>query len=241
VQTQLIPVLDLCGGIVVRAVAGRRSEYRPLRSLLTAATEPVEVLENLRVATGLETFYVADLDGIMDARPDWESLQRLTATGARLMIDAGVRCLEELNAVRLGSNVQPVIATETWGCLKQLPVDGASDVICSLDLHAGSLRLADREAAAAGVTLEQLTERLWRAGLGRWIILDTAAVGMGTGLPTLELCRRLRTSYPDSELISGGGVNSDACVREAESAGLDGLLVASALHDRRLKAFRGGQ
>jgi len=240
-KTQLIPVLDLCGGIVVRAVAGKRSDYRPLRSLLTTSLEPVEVLENLREATGLDTFYVADLDGIMNAKPDWVTLQRLTSTQATLIIDAGVRSPEDLQAVRLGPNVQPVIATETWTRLDLLPVAGPSDLICSLDLHAGSLRLADPQAAAAGVTPEQFAERLWGAGLRRWIVLDTASVGTGTGLRTLELCRRLKASFPDSELITGGGVNSDACVREAESAGLDRLLVASALHDRRLTALQGGR
>src|SRR3954451_24567824 len=45
---QIIPVLDIQGGIVVRAIGGRRSEYRPLVSRLTDSTEPLAVAHAMR-------------------------------------------------------------------------------------------------------------------------------------------------------------------------------------------------
>ena len=48
---RLIPVLDLMNGKVVRAVGGRRDEYRPVVSTLTPSTEPVEVAMALLAAT----------------------------------------------------------------------------------------------------------------------------------------------------------------------------------------------
>src|SRR5688572_10458089 len=52
------------GGVVVRAVGGRREEYRPLQSKLTGSTDPVEVARVLIETTGAERLYVADLDAI---------------------------------------------------------------------------------------------------------------------------------------------------------------------------------
>jgi len=226
----LIPVLDLRGGVVVHAIAGQRSAYRPLKSLLTDSIEPVEVLLQLRAATGLETFYVADLDGIIDGRPDWNVLQRLTDTGVRLLIDAGTRRVGDIDAVRLGRNVRPVVGTESFAELDRLLSGTATDVVCSIDLHAGRLRIADQSPEAGQITVELLAERLWTAGFRNWIVLDTAAVGTGRGIPTLPLCRTLNCHFPGVELISGGGVRSQECLLEAREAGVTGVLVASALH-----------
>ncbi|MFM8475008.1 MAG: HisA/HisF-related TIM barrel protein [Planctomycetaceae bacterium] len=233
----LIPVLDLRGGVVVHAVAGQRSEYRPLKSLLANTTEPLEVLQQVRAATGLETFYVADLDGIIDGRPDWKMLQRLTDTGVRLLIDAGARRVGDIDAVRLGRNVRPVVGTESFEELDRLLSGTSADVVCSLDLHAGRLRLADQSPEAGQITVESLAEQLWTAGLRSWIVLDTAAVGTGRGIPTLPLCRTLHCCFPGVELISGGGVRSQECLQEAGEAGVSGVLVASALHAGALWSF----
>ena len=59
---RIIPVIDVMGGQVVRAVGGRRSEYRPIVSKLTDSTEPVEVAKALLGATGVGEIYLADLD-----------------------------------------------------------------------------------------------------------------------------------------------------------------------------------
>ena len=40
--------------------------------------------------------------------------------------------------------------------------------------------------------------------------------------------------HPHLQIISGGGVHSRTCLVTAQAAGLDGLLIASALHDGRL-------
>ena len=66
VGMRIIPVLDVMGGIVVRAVAGRRSEYRPLVSKLTTSVEPAEVARTLLAKSGADELYVADLDAISE-------------------------------------------------------------------------------------------------------------------------------------------------------------------------------
>ena len=71
-------------------------------------------------------------------------------------------------------------------------------------------------------------------GIRELIVLDLAAVGTGLGIPTLQLCQDIRRLSPDVRIISGGGVDSASCVAGAARAGLDGLLIASALHDGRL-------
>src|SRR5688572_28938554 len=94
---KIIPVIDLMGGRVVRAVGGRRSEYQPVRSVLTDSTEPGEVARALVAATGADCVYVADLDAIIHRRPDTGSVQAVTSASVPVLYDGGFRTTEDAN------------------------------------------------------------------------------------------------------------------------------------------------
>src|SRR5262245_21166404 len=86
---KLIPVLDVKGGIVVRGVAGRRDDYRPLVSRLSASCEPVAVADAFRRHFGLTELYLADLDALAGAAPALALYRSLS--GFHLWVDAGLR------------------------------------------------------------------------------------------------------------------------------------------------------
>ena len=88
---KVIPVLDLLDGCVVRGVAGRRSEYRPIVSQRTGSSEPLVVARAIRDAFGLCEFYIADLDGILRHQPKLAVYRQLMDDGFQLLVDAGVR------------------------------------------------------------------------------------------------------------------------------------------------------
>ena len=78
---RLIPVIDLKGGLVVHAVRGDRRRYAPLESRLVDGPQPDRVARAFW-QRGLREIYVADLDALGGAEPDWESLQAIAGTGA---------------------------------------------------------------------------------------------------------------------------------------------------------------
>ena len=51
----VIPVLDLLDGQAVHAVRGRRDDYRPIRSLLAATSEPLALAPALVAASAAAT------------------------------------------------------------------------------------------------------------------------------------------------------------------------------------------
>jgi phosphoribosylformimino-5-aminoimidazole carboxamide ribotide isomerase len=61
---EIIPVVDLKGGVVVRARMGRREEYRPIETPLAPTSDPVDVARGLLSVHPFATLYVADLDAI---------------------------------------------------------------------------------------------------------------------------------------------------------------------------------
>src|SRR4051812_28304479 len=88
---RVLPVLDLKTGVVVRGVAGRRHEYQPVVSSLTASSWPVDVAGAFREHFGLAELYLADLDAIAGAAPALPTYVALQAMGFQLWVDAGVR------------------------------------------------------------------------------------------------------------------------------------------------------
>ena len=88
---QVIPVLDLLDGHVVRAVRGERTAYRPIQSRLAAASEPLPLARALLAASGARTLYIADLGAILQRGAHASMLAALRAAlpGIELWLDAG--------------------------------------------------------------------------------------------------------------------------------------------------------
>lgn len=130
---RVIPVLDVMGGVVVRAVGGRRDQYRPLRSKLTGSTDPVEVARVMIEATEAKELYVADLDSILDQNKDGglAALMCDAFPDIKVLIDVGVRDegdVLKLNPYRPGRRI-PILDWQTWEERKNLiPVIGTETV-----------------------------------------------------------------------------------------------------------------
>ncbi len=229
----IIPVLDLLHGHVVRGVAGRRDTYAPLQSRLARSAQPLDVARGLREAFDLHRLYVADLDAIMHDTPHWSIIESLVSDGFDLLIDAGLR--EPARALQLIERgaVQVVAALETLPHREALAdithAVGAERVVFSLDLMDGQ-PMGDLAAWKASTHLS-IVDAALTTGVSSLIVLDLAGVGVGRGVPTLDLCRELIRHSNQLRVITGGGVRDQTDLKHAAEAGIDGLLIASALHD----------
>ncbi|MBM3983275.1 MAG: nickel transporter [Planctomycetes bacterium] len=228
---RLIPVLDVMNGHVVRAVAGRRDHYKPVESKLTVSAHPINVALALLDRTGAHELYVADLDAIRGGSAVSSAVARLVRElNCAVWLDAGIGPHRPPAILPVGANVRPVVALETAA-----PADADARGAVSLDLKAGQLlgRWADWGAAhdrdALAVARTAIT-----AGAKTLIVLDLARVGTGSGTGTEELLRAIRATWPEVDLLAGGGVRTWADVERLGEAGATGVLVASALHDGTL-------
>lgn len=235
---QIIPVIDISNGMAVRAVAGERKHYRAIQSRLTESVEPAEVMRAIKQSLQCAVYYVADLDAIERQQLNRCAIAEMVRTGVSLIVDAGATTVAQIEALLEIGVHQIVLSSESMQDLTQLEAmfarfDSAS-LIFSLDLKHGELLSCD--PAWDGKSPIDLARFVIECGIRQLIVLDLAAVGTGRGIPTLQLCQDIRRISPDVRIISGGGVDSAACVADAVQAGLDGLLIASALHDGRLTA-----
>jgi len=230
---QIIPVLDLLNSTVVRGVAGQRDTYLPVESSIAATANPLDVALAFRDTFGLHQLYVADLDAILHRNPNWPILAQLRQEGFELLVDAGISSAEDAAAVLEAGASRVIAGLETWPLLSSLEMLlhrlGEDRVLFSLDLKDGRPIGQFRDLPAED-PIETGTCVL-EAGVRELIVLDLGSVGTGSGVPTLPLCQELKEFAPRCRIITGGGVRSVTDLARLKTGGIDGVLIASALHD----------
>lgn len=222
-------------GLVVRGVGGRRDEYRPLVSTLVDSARPLDVARCLRDHFGLDHYYLADLDGILGEIPHWEAIGWLVADGFRLDVDMGVRELNQAERLLRRGTHRVIVALESLADPEQLEnwvrKLGTDRMIFSLDLQGGAPLVSEGSWPQEPLEIVDLAAS---AGVTQLIVLDLAHVGSDTGVGTVELCRRIAEKYPLLSITTGGGVRNADDLRQLSGEPIDGVLIASALHDGKL-------
>lgn len=229
---QLLPVLDISAGRVVRGVAGKRDAYQPVDSRLGADAGVLTIAEGFRREFDLRRLYVADLDAIERDCPNLDAYRHLAGAGFELLIDAGLRDLDRARHL-FDAGAHAVIAgLETspgpQHVARLISEFGADRVLFSLDLQQGQPLTGSPEW---GDNPFEIGRHLIDIGVRRLIVLDLAGVGVASGVSTLGLCLRFREYADRLELITGGGVRDVDDLQSLARAGIDAALVASALHD----------
>ena len=233
----MIPVLDLRAGRAVLARGGQRDTYAPVRSRLVAGGgaggDPLALARAYRDILDCDEWYVADLDALAGDAVQGALLGALAGLGGRLLVDAAVATPERARDLIAGGAARVVVGLETLPSFDTLALVaraiGSKRVVFSLDLRDGA-PLA--EAALSGTPVD-VARGAVTAGAGAIIVLDLARVGSGRGVD-IVLVEALRRAHPHVELLAGGGVGTARDLERLADAGLDGALVATALHDGRI-------
>jgi phosphoribosylformimino-5-aminoimidazole carboxamide ribotide isomerase len=241
---QIIPVLDLAGGVAVHAQAGDRTRYAPVTSDLVPdrTGDPLALLRAFHSILGVHECYVADLDAIQGGALQRTLLRQLaefhTGFAGALLVDAGTnRPGGALEVLSCGAS-EVVVGLETLQAFADLAtivdVVGPTRLVFSLDLKLGTpvLHPALQDAAGRPDALS-LAEQATAAGVTTLLLLDLGRVGTGCGVD-LGLLQSLRRRFPRIRLLAGGGVLTRRDLERMRDTGCDGALIASAIHTGRV-------
>jgi len=224
---EIIPVIDLKAGEVVHARRGERDSYRPVQSQLCSGSAPVDVVAGLRAVHSFATLYVADLDAIQGRGDNGASIRQIRRhfPALRLWVDNGLAEAEACRtwlAQELGTLVLGSEAQRDHAILQDLSDDDARrNLVLSLD-YKDDRFLGPPQLLAA-------TE-LWPR---RLIVMTLSRVGSGGG-PDLALLRRWRAEAPSRKIFAAGGVRGGEDLLALADCGVSGVLVATALHERKI-------
>lgn len=188
---------------------------------------------------GIQDLYIADIDAIQGRGPQHDLVSRLSGIGAPLMVDGGVRSVEDaLRLVEAGAS-RVVVGLETLPSFDMLGEIsgsvGADRVAFSLDLENGAPILPDSLLESApDPRPAALAKRAALHEIGALVLIDLARVGMGRGVDPL-LTAEIRRAVPGLTLVAGGGVRDIDDLVEIARAGCDGALVATALQSGAIR------
>jgi len=215
-------------------VRGRRKKYQPLKSVLCASSNPVDVAAALKTL-GFSELYVADLDAITGGHQNLSLFKSFAGkTGFSLMVDAGVTSLKAVAELLRNGVSKVVIGTETLSnagfVAEALASFGRERIVVSLDLMGDRLlsRFDLGELAEPMAFLRTLDAQ----GVSQIIVLDLQKVGSGEGVNTSFLKDAVKNVK--AEVLVGGGVRDVNDLVELKSLGMSGVLVATALHSGKI-------
>jgi phosphoribosylformimino-5-aminoimidazole carboxamide ribotide isomerase len=221
---EVIPVLDLKGGVVVHARMGQRGQYRPIETPLSPTSNPIDVTRGLLSLYPFRTIYIADLDAIMrtgdntstvtqfrDAFPHlifWVDNGVADRSAAQDWLDAG------LGHLVLGSETQQDAAL-----VRSLLCDDR--IILSLDYRG--------DAFVGPQALLSATDAWPR----RLIAMTLAQVGSAMG-PDWRRLSSIKRDSAEKLVYAAGGVRNADDLAVLARMGIAGALVASCLHNGEL-------
>jgi phosphoribosylformimino-5-aminoimidazole carboxamide ribotide isomerase len=242
---QIIPVIDLLEGQVVRAVRGERARYAPINSALCGSSDPHAVAQRLLQACNSSLLYIADIDALTGKPAQAHLFTKLLETmpELNLWLDAAFtspaqarQCINAwcANAGHdepgYANRITPVIGTESLAHDIADPfMHDDTDWVLSLDQRHG-------KRLGAGHWFDH--PRHWPANV---IVMNLDHVGAAAG-PDLQALRdaiaRSQGLPTPRRIIGAGGIRNDLDCDQAARAGAHAWLVASALHDLRIATTR---
>ncbi|MGO9386710.1 MAG: HisA/HisF-related TIM barrel protein [Methanobacterium sp.] len=114
---EIIPVLDLKSGIAVSGKSGERNNYKPLNTIYSSSSNPVEIARILK-EKGTKRIYIADLDAIEGNGSNHDIIQRINDI-IPVILDAGANNVNKVNnLLKFADKV--IVATETLITFKDL-------------------------------------------------------------------------------------------------------------------------
>jgi len=225
----IIPVIDLKGGLVVHARRGNRATYRPIETPLSPSADPVAVARGLMALHGFRRLYIADLDAIAGQGDNRDSVAAIHVAfpTLELWVDRGIATAEEAREWNRRGLGPVVVGSESARGQEELLATiaaGGAHSVLSLDYRG-------EEFQGPGAILEQ--PQRWPR---RVVAMTLARVGSGAGPDLAKLEAIKAQAGPQRAVYAAGGVRDADDLAALRGHGIAGALVATSLHDGRIGA-----
>ncbi|MFW9825253.1 MAG: HisA/HisF-related TIM barrel protein, partial [Candidatus Thorarchaeota archaeon] len=201
-------------------------------SYLFKTSNPIDVLKTLSFNYKFKNFYIADLDGIINHKPNFQLLSKiLQIPGIRVMIDPGITEIKDLlDFIKFDIN-KLIIGLETvqnWGVIQEaLRLLGENRLIISLDMY--KEKVISKAESIKNKSLIEIVKILRENGVNNLILLDLYRVGQKIGgIPQQYL--KIKDFF-NGKVYVGGGIRDFKDLMKYEELRFSGVLLATALYD----------
>ena len=90
---ELIPAIDILNNIVVKAFAGQRKKYKPIKSKLVNSSNLEDIIVALLKEYKFKKIYIADLNAIMGKNNNFKIIKKIIKkfTKIEFWVDFGIK------------------------------------------------------------------------------------------------------------------------------------------------------
>lgn len=218
----VIPVLDLLDNQVVHAKFGDRKNYKAIQSTLCSNPNVISVLNGLLSLYRFNTCYIADLNAI---QRNGSHIQLIASIIQRypeidFWIDAGCTSVQDVEQISvIGAKV--VLGSESMLSIEHYRTIHAAtggQGILSLDFKDTQLQGASELLGHPDIWPEHV------------IVMALSQVGSNAG-PAFSQLKSIQAMSSKCSIFGAGGVRQISDIKELNTIGVSGVLVASALHN----------
>jgi phosphoribosylformimino-5-aminoimidazole carboxamide ribotide isomerase len=223
---RIIFVLDILDGKAVHAIRGERTKYQPIKgSRICDSSNPLDIIS----ALSPKEVYIADLDRLQNLGDNFELISEISEK-VKTMVDIGINSRDYVEkCAAIADNI--ILGTETASlelledAVKMFP--GRINV--SIDMKKGKVHTKD---AKLNVEPEKLIENLNNYDIKDIIVLELTKVGTSAGIDAAFLQKIAGLSKHD--ILVGGGIKDMNDIEALIKIGIDGALVATAVHNGKI-------
>jgi phosphoribosylformimino-5-aminoimidazole carboxamide ribotide isomerase len=219
---KIIPVIDLLDGQVVHAKLGDRQNYQPIISTLCDSSEPLDVVHALMRLYRFDRLYIADLNAIQKRDNHLQVITEIQRHYPKLEIwlDAGLGGPEDILGwanldIRLVVGSESLIDIADYHAI--MKHDETKEIVLSLDFKRDGYH---------GPQAFLHEPSLWPKDV---IIMSLPKVGSGLG-PDIKKLSEFAIKNHQHHFYAAGGVRHEEDLLELNKLGIQGALVASAIH-----------
>ena len=229
---QVIPVIDLKQNKVVHAKHGQRANYLPISSVLSASSDVFSIVEGLLKLYPFRTIYIADIDAITNTGNHFEQIELLSGLYPQITwwVDNGVRNVNSRLLYAPQANIRAVFGSEhihTLQDYRAVSYAYESRHVLSLD-KLDNVQLGASELHTTSLYWPDDTICMTLNNVGSNTEPDVARL---QALQQLNLARK-----KPANLFAAGGVRDTEDLLALKQLGVAGALVASALHNGKIKS-----
>ena len=224
---QVIPVIDLLNGEVVHAKKGLRQTYQPMHSPLCSSSDPLTVVAAIMAMHPFKQLYIADLNAIQKlpnkTRSNYASIAQISHAypELELWLDAGFQHSADLLKWQT-LNVSIILASENFHDMQDyLALSQQHEFILSLDFFSDGFH-------GPKALLNEMQN--WPKQV---IIMSLPDVGSNLGFNKSRL-EQITQSNKGIHFYAAGGVRDEQDLLSLKALGVQGALLASALHNRQI-------
>src|SRR5664280_2289505 len=231
---QLLPAIDLLGGMVVRLAEG------DFDSQTVYGDDPAEFARSF-AAEGARWIHVVDLDGARDGAPrQTDVVARIVAAageGVACEVAGGLRDEAAVEAALAAGAARAVVGTVALRdpdfVARLIGRFGAARIAIALDVRDGMAVGQGWVRGASGVPVEQALAGLSGRGARTFIVTAIERDGLLNG-PNLELLARI-VALGRGDIIASAGISSLADISSVRAIGCVGAIVGRAIYEGRVE------